>query len=266
MILFRLSTPAVVLVVFGVIMSATALGLVVGRMLRERSDGFRESLGVIQAALLGFMGLVLAFGLSLAVGRYEARRAAVVTEANAIGTTYLRAQTLAEPMRSESLALLERYTDASLGISHTVPGSAAQKRWVAESGLIQRQLWNQAAAALNTAPDASAPRLYVETLNETFDAQTSRVAGLGNRVPTPVLVLELVGAAVALGLLALHAALLGRGVVTSILAAALVTLMLLVVFDLDRPTRGLIDVPSTALDQVRASMELGPSATGPPGP
>src|SRR4051794_3185254 len=34
-------------------------------------------------------GLVLAFGLSLAVSRYESRRADVVNEANAIGTTYL---------------------------------------------------------------------------------------------------------------------------------------------------------------------------------
>ena len=49
---------------------------------------------MLQGALLGFMGLVLAFGLSLALGRYESRRAAVVDDANTIGTTYLRAQTL----------------------------------------------------------------------------------------------------------------------------------------------------------------------------
>ena len=54
-------------------------------------------MGSLQTALLGFVGLILAFGLALAVGRYETRRAIVVAEANAIGTTYLRAQTLAEP-------------------------------------------------------------------------------------------------------------------------------------------------------------------------
>ena len=51
------------------------------------------------------MGLILAFGLTLAVGRYEARRAAVVDDANAIGTTYLRAQMLSEPVRSRSLGI-----------------------------------------------------------------------------------------------------------------------------------------------------------------
>jgi hypothetical protein len=51
------------------------------------------------------------------------------------------------------------------------------------------------------APTASAPRLYVETLNEMIDAETVRVAALSNRVPTAVLVLAVLGSALALGLL-----------------------------------------------------------------
>ena len=89
-----------------IIVGAALGGLLVGRSRREHHHGLRESSGVIQGALLGFMGLVLAFGLSLALGRYEDRRAAVVDDANTIGTTYLRAQTLSEPMRSQSLSLL----------------------------------------------------------------------------------------------------------------------------------------------------------------
>jgi hypothetical protein len=68
----------------------------------------REPFAALQAALLGVIGLILAFGLALAVGRYESRRAAVVEEANNIGTTYLRAQTLAEPFRTASLERLSR--------------------------------------------------------------------------------------------------------------------------------------------------------------
>ena len=86
---------------------------------------------------------------------------------------------------------------------------------------------------------------------------------LNNRVPGAVLAVEVVGAAVALGLLAFYLALLGRGVITVLLAAGLVTLLLLVTFDLDRPTRGLIRVPDTPLTNLRASMELPPAATGP---
>jgi hypothetical protein len=213
--------------------------------------------------LLGLVGLLLAFGLSLAVTRYEGRRANVVNEANAIGTTHLRAQTLAEPMRSRSLSLLVDYTRTAIRLSDVVPGSAAARAAVASEGRTQRQLWALAAEALDRAPLASAPRLYVESLNEMIDDETVRVAALSNRVPTAVLVLEVLGSAVALGLLAAYLAILGRGTMGVFLAAALVAFLLLVTADLDRPTRGLIRVPDTVLTNQLAAMTLPPAAPAP---
>src|SRR3954467_1269138 len=121
---FSLPTWAVALIVFAVVGAATAIGYAAGYYLREHEAKVREPFGVLQAALLGVVGLILAFGLSLAVGRYEDRRAAVVTEANAIGTTYLRAQLIAEPARTRPLELLRRYTDLALRISTEVPNSS----------------------------------------------------------------------------------------------------------------------------------------------
>ena len=43
---------------------------------------------------------------------------------------------------------------------------------------------------------------------------------------------------------------------TVLVAAVLVTMLLFVTFDLDRPTRGLITVPDTPLTSLRASMAL----------
>ena len=75
----------------------------------------------MQGALLGLVGLLLAFGLTMAVGRYESRRALVVQEADTIGTTYLRAQLLPEPMRSDSLELLMSYGDVAIALAGEVP-------------------------------------------------------------------------------------------------------------------------------------------------
>jgi fatty acid desaturase len=102
----------------------------------------------------------------------------------------------------------------------------------------------------------------VETLNDMIDMQTVRVAALNNRVPGAVLAVEVIFAAVALGLLAFYLAL-GHGVPSVLLAAGLVWLLLLVTFDLDRPERGLIRIPATALTSLRASMELPPAAAAP---
>ena len=261
---FRLSTFELGLVLFVVVFGATALGLLLARFVQHRKEHLREPLGALQAALLGLVGLILAFGLSLAVGRYENRRTAVVDDANAIGRTYLRAQLLREPQRTRSLERLVRYTDTSIRLSDSRPGSAAARGAIAEGDQLHRELWRLAGQALVDAPNGSAPRLYVQSLNEMIDMQTVRVAGLNNRVPGPVLVLKVAGAAVALGLLAFDLAILGRGVLTVLLAAALVTLLLWVTFDLDRPTRGVIRVPATPLTELRASMALPPAAPGPP--
>ncbi len=260
---FSVSDWVLAAILFALVGGSTAIGLLAGRSLREQSEHVREPFSVLQAALLALVALILAFGLSLAVSRYEARRSAVVDEANTIGTTYLRAQTLREPMRTTSLGLLRRYTDTSIRLSSTVPDSVAAGAVVAAGAPLQRMLWRAAGRALDDSPQASAPRLYVESLNEMIDMQTVRVSALSNRVPFAVLILEVVGACVALLLLSLYLGVLARGVVTVLLAAALVTLLLLVTFDLDRPTRGLIRIPTTPLTALRSSMTLPPAATGP---
>lgn len=264
---FALSTLLLALVLLAVVAGATLAGLLVGRSLRDRHDGaapsghdVKESSGVLQGALLGFMGLVLAFGLSLALGRYESRRAAVVDDANTIGTAYLRAQTLPEPMRSRSLSLLVRYTDVETQVTHVVPGSQAAHRLSAEAQALQRPLWSLNGQAIRSRPVASAPRLYEESLNDMIDQQGVREAGLGNRVPTEVLLLEVVGAALAMFLLGLHVGVIGRSLTSVMLAAALVAALLLVTFDLDRPTRGLIKISDAPLTELRVSMDQPPAA------
>jgi len=249
------------LLIFAVIGGATALGTFIGRRSRHLSDSLSEPFGVLQGALLGVVGLILAFGLSLAVTRYEGRRSAIVDEANTIGTTYLRAETLPEPERGRSLDLLVDYTRRAIQVSRLVPGSDAADATAAAEERIQRQLWGLAGDALAAEPVGSAVRLYVETLNEMIDAQTTRIAGLNNRVPDAVLFLELFGAALALGLLATYLALIGRGVVTVWLASVLVAFLILVICDLDRPTRGMITVPNKVLVDQLNSMQEPPAAT-----
>jgi hypothetical protein len=85
-------------------------------------------------------------------------------------------------------------------------------------------------APLSREPDAA----YEDALayaqwagKELFDAETARVSALSNRVPTAVLILEIIGSAVALGLLAAYL----------VLASVLVALLLLVTTDLDQHGR-----------------------------
>ncbi len=262
--LTRLSSVELALVILAILFGATGLGIWIGRVLSRRRSGLKEPLGIMEAALVGLVALLLAFGLSMAVGRYQSRRDAVVLEANAIGTTYLRAQTLAEPMRSQSLELLKQYGDARIALSESVPDSTRFEVAANKSVEIQNKLWTLAGDALNRDPVASAPRLYVETLNEMIDAHTTRIAALDNRIPPPVLWLQILASALALGFLGMFLASHESGVFLALLAAGLVAVMLLVIFDLDRPERGLITIPDGPIVAVRASMDAPPAASGAP--
>ena len=263
---FRLSSLELGLLVFGVVLGTTLLGVVAGRRLRAHADALRESVGVLQAALLGLVALLLAFGLTLAVGRYDARRAATVQVANAIGTTYLRAQTLQEPTRTRSLERLVPYTDATIRLTEIGPG---------ERGRARRDRGRRASAALALGPRGRGAgrrshRQRAAPLRRDPERDDRHADGAGLRAEQPgpgaVLVLEVVAASIALGLLALYLAILARGVFSVVLAAAFVSMLLLITFDLDRPVRGLVRVPNTPLVALRASMELPPAAEAPGGP
>jgi hypothetical protein len=260
---FRLSTLVVALLLVALVGGAAAAGTLLGRWLRTRPEPNHQPVGAVQAALLGLVGLILAFGLTMAVGRYDNRRAIVVQEANAIGTTYLRAQLLAEPARSRSLSLLRRYGDQAVDLADRVPDSDRFDADVERMDTLQRALWRQAGDAVRADPDGTAPRLYVESLNAMIDSHTDRVTSLRNLVPSTVVVLQVVGGAVAVGILALYVALLGRGLATSLLAAVVIVVILFVSIDLDRPHRGLITVPDRPLVAARAAMDEPPAASGP---
>lgn len=263
MTFFGMSTLVLALVLVALVGGAAAAGTIVGRWLRTRPEPNHQPVGVVQAALLGLVGLVLAFGLTMAVGRYDNRRAIVVQEANDIGTTFLRAQLLAEPNRARSLALLRRYADSAVDLADQVPDSDRFGDDARRMEDLQRELWAGAGDAVRADPTGTAPRLYVESLNAMIDSHTDRVTSLRNRVPSTVVLLQVLGSAVAVGVLALYLALLGRGLVTSLVAASVVILILFISLDLDRPHRGLITVPDRPLVTARAAMDQPPAATGP---
>jgi hypothetical protein len=74
------------------------LGWRVGHGGRLEDDALRTLVGGIAGATLGLLGLLLGFTLSMAVARYDTRRMVIVDEANAIGTLWLRAGLLEEPL------------------------------------------------------------------------------------------------------------------------------------------------------------------------
>src|SRR5882672_11281158 len=85
------------LVVTAGLMIAHEIGYLFRRFsAKRRPDGGEtsDSIGHRLPAALALLGLLIAFTFSMAADRFATRRALVVSEGNAIGTTYLRLQLL----------------------------------------------------------------------------------------------------------------------------------------------------------------------------
>ena len=86
--------PILVVLILFVLAAAASYesGFRIGRWRRGRGgDSDSGPSGVLVGSLLALMAFLLAITMGMAGDLYNARRAAVLNEANAIGTTWLRA-------------------------------------------------------------------------------------------------------------------------------------------------------------------------------
>jgi len=89
--------------VFLVSLAVLWLSVRLGASLRNRKpvdEDARKDLDLIVPATLTLLGLVIGFSFSMAINRYDQRKAYEEAEANAIGTEYLRADLLRPTMLS----------------------------------------------------------------------------------------------------------------------------------------------------------------------
>jgi hypothetical protein len=103
-----------ILVVFAAGLAVVLALSEIGWQFGIRAEGRGSSnLTTLESAMLGLLALMIAFTFSMALARFDLRRDAVLNEANAIGTTALRARLLPEPHRTETLKLLQEYVQIS---------------------------------------------------------------------------------------------------------------------------------------------------------
>ena len=126
-----------------VLLGASELGRALGVRISGRGG---DDVSTLEGAILGLLALMIGFTFAMALSRYEARREAVLDEANSIGTTALRARLLPAPHAAASLKLLREYVQIRLDITNF--GNLLNKEW----GIGQR-LVN---GSILTAPTADA--------------------------------------------------------------------------------------------------------------
>ena len=92
------------LVIFVVGLVGAIVSSEFGRLLvMRRRVGKGTDLETLETAILGMLALMIGFTFAMALTRFDARREALMNEANVIGTTALRARLLPSPYSEEAL-------------------------------------------------------------------------------------------------------------------------------------------------------------------
>jgi hypothetical protein len=239
-----------------VVLLSVECGYRLGKYRRKRHEQEKEApIGTMVGATLGLLAFILAFTFGLAAARFDARRQVLLDEANAIGTTYLRAGML--PERGEQIrALLRDYVGARLDAVRL--GNAAEG--IRQSAKIQEQLWAEAEIVAEKNPNSIVVGLFVQSLNEVIDLHAKRVqAGLRSRIPGAIWVGLFAVAALSLAAMGYHAGLAGTLRSLAVVAVAVAfSVVIELIADLDRPREGVLRISQQALIDVQRSMN-GPS-------
>lgn len=232
------------------LIAGSEVGFRVGKVFHKATDEqTKGQINAIQGSILGVLALLLGFTFSLSLQRYDTRSEAVTNEANAIGTTMLRAALLPESVREDTQRLISKYLELRInagGVS--LDQDEERAAVVAESDAVLQMLWANARQAAAESPNPVTTGLFIQALNEQIDAFGSRDAALGRHVPEPVLFLLF-------GTLIMTAALVGyssgvtghRAAFAAYILLLLIVLLVFLVIDLDRPRRGLIEVSQQGL-------------------
>lgn len=252
---YELVTLVAVTVLFGAMLASAFIGHRQGRHRLRPGDSAERGTAVVEAALFALLGLLIAFTFANAHSRFNMRRDFVAQEANAIGTAYLRIDLLPVEAQAPLRKKFGQYVDSRLAFWRKLKDADEARKELDRSAKIQGEIWADAVRAGKG--NNTAQMLLLPALNEMIDITTLRLNAILAHPPPLVFFMLFVLAAVCAWLIGY-----AMGVAQSpnwlhiVGYAAMVTLTVYVILDIEYPRYGLIrlDVAQDLLLDVRKNI------------
>jgi hypothetical protein len=229
------------------------LGAALIRRRGALTESAREDFGVILAATLTLLGLIIGFTFSMAISRYDLRKTYEEAEANAIGTEYLRTDYLPPADARQAQRLLEQYT--SLRIQFYVNRSYEDRVLLdAQTAKAQAALWSAIKAPTMTQPTPMMA-LVASGMNDVINSQGYAQAAWWNRIPKAAWILLILISAfcnlmVGYGTRDVRS----RGILLVVLPLV-VSISFFLIADIDSPRGGVIQVTPQNLQSLAQSFK-----------
>lgn len=232
--------------------AAHEIGFWLGSLTRSVDEPFDRQVGLVRASTAALVAFLIGFAFSGAASRFINRQDIIVTEANALGTAYLRADTIAEPQRGKLKAALKEYTADRVELLSR-EGRGQIEPLLAKVSSLHQQMWRSAVDA--TKDNAPSRNFVLPPINEIIDLNSTHLAAARRHLPIPIMAVLLATAAISVGIIGFGNGRIGRrfslldAVYGVVLAAAL-----WMIIDLDYPRFGFIRVSNLPLVETLAAM------------
>ncbi len=246
----------VLLMVTLILQGAALAAYWIGAKYRERhpNTDVGAATEFIPSTILGILALMIGFTFSLASGRYEHRRQLVVDEANELTTSYERAWLIKSDERKEIIRLLRVYVDERINQYQEPFFSERFRELEARLSSIENQIWTSVRRAVHE-NGAIFENALVASLDDLFDLRMSRNFALIKTLPQAVYWAIILIAVAGVGTYNFNRGLRknqGPGAAGTL--ALLLSIILVMIVDLDRPTSGAIRISQDALIAARESI------------
>ena len=240
------------------VMVAAETGFQVGNWLQRRDPDSGKALltGPVVGGMLGLMAFLLGFCISIVISQHNGRKAMVVSEANAIGTAYLRADFLDDDSRKTTQNLLREYVEIRLAAASDASQYEAA---VARSEGIHGEVWSLVVQNVAQGNESAVMALFVDSINEVIDMHSLRLSAIQLRLPQQLGTVLYAATLLSFLLVGVSSSANGkRDTLTIFLFALAFVTVFMIIVDLDRAQEGLLTVSQTALSDLLNQMTPGP--------
>jgi len=209
------------------------------------------------SAIMGLLGLLLAFTFGNALSVASDRKNSIIEEAAALGTVFLRADYLAEPARTELQVAILDYSKTRILPRERQIGSLDQAQDFLDRTLqAQARLWPLTLEATQDPLPPALKTFVAGAMNDAIDAHLARVRTLSNPISEVTQGMLLAAALVSLFLLGNRAGMTGRSLTwRTFLFSGFLFMVMITILDTQRTLEGFIQMDDTALRTTIFDME-----------
>jgi hypothetical protein len=213
----------------------------------------------IQSGSLSLLGILLAFSFSISSARFEERRELINKEATSIGTAYFRVGLLKDSTLKTNLrTLIKKYLKTKIQYYDQYKiRTTPERQDEIQTELINLQvtIWAKSAKIGKLEPNVNTS-LIIQSLNNIVDTNDNISSAIENRAPVTIIyILVLIATFSFFSTGFYHGYSKIPKLKFSISLAVIITSIMLLIIDLDRPFTGIVNLDVSSLEVLQKSFD-----------